>query len=512
MRVLLMDGNPLMWRAFHGRGLNNNNVAHGIVRSFFEIISEVVPTEVVLFWDSGRSRWRRALYPEYKAHRDDRNAEKPDEMKELHRQADLAKRFFRVHNIRQVQSHGVEADDLISWFRDYYVYNLNFQEGVISTSDRDLWQLADNRTWIFDILQRRQIHPLEVQQELGVDPRKIPDLKSMAGDTADNIPGVKGVGEKSAKSLLETLGTLGSVLDLRNMGVLEAKKKTKKILDDAESAETAYQLVKIPSLEEARWYLTPEESLEIKRSVEEQPPLTAMEALLLREDLGTTVGADSSLLPKGSSDLTGLYQQLTPEEPPPSFSSLAEVDQAILGCHRCPLRGCTAQYGPTLPQGYQDVEIMVIGRNPGTQELVEGVPFVGPAGKRVDRFLKEVGLSRRECWITNACKCFSENNRPPTLGEVRACLPYIQAEIALIKPKLILTLGNEAMSLVTPWGSGVTHHCGEILQGSTGLVGAVDSRVAVSVHPSAALRSQKGEAHMQFAESQVADLIKSVTQ
>lgn len=506
-----MDGNPLMWRAFHGRGLNNNNVAHGIVRSFFEILGEVVPNEVVLFWDSGRSRWRRSFYPEYKAHRDDRNAENPEEMKELHRQADMAKRFFRIHDVRQIQAHGVEADDLISWVRDYYVYHLNFHEAIISTSDRDLWQLADNRTWIFDILQKREVHVLEVRQELGVDPRKIPDLKSLMGDTADNIPGVKGIGEKSAKTLLETLGSLGSVLDLRNMGVLEAKKKTKKILDDAESAETAYQLVKIPSLDEARWYLTAEESLAVVRSVEEQPPVTAMEALLLREDLGTTMGADPALLPKGHSDLTDFYRQLAPSEALPDFSSLGEIDQAVLGCNRCPLRGHTAQYGPTLPQGYQDVEIMVIGRNPGTQELVEGVPFVGPAGKRLDRFLQAVGLSRRECWITNACKCFSADNRPPTQGEVRACLPFIQAEIALIKPKLIMTFGNEAMSLVTPWGSGVTHHCGELLQGSSGLVGAVDSRIAISVHPSAALRSQKGEAHMQFAETQIAELIRSVT-
>jgi DNA polymerase len=219
--------------------------------------------------------------------------------------------------------------------------------------------------------------------------------------------------------------------------------------------------------------------------------------------LGSGVSLHEKVSSLAREDLTGMkvFLEAKGEE---RHLSLASVDSSILQCTKCGLRNHCLEFGPTLPEGFDDVEIMVVGRNPGYDELIGGKPFIGRAGKRLDKFLEDVGLTRRDCWITNVNKCYSENNRPPMMGEILACSSYLRSEIDLVKPKFIMVFGNEAMAMLTPYGySGVTKHCGEILEKPTGILGVVNAWVAICVHPSMALRSQSGELHMEYAANQV---------
>ena len=171
---------------------------------------------------------------------------------------------------------------------------------------------------------------------------------------------------------------------------------------------------------------------------------------------------------------------------------LREIDLAISHCHDCPLREDTGEYGPTLPQGFSDAEIMIVARNPGETELVQGIPLVGESGVMINDVLYKVGLTRRDCWITNVNKCHSNKNRKPTEQEIKICSIYLKKEIETIKPKLILVFGNEAMSLLTPYYSGVTRHCGEILDSpNCKLTGKLDSRVVIFPHPSYVMRNKE---------------------
>ena len=130
------------------------------------------------------------------------------------------------------------------------------------------------------------------------------------------------------------------------------------------------------------------------------------------------------------------------------MSELAELYEAIRTCTLCPLsRGRTL----AVPgEGPEDAEIMFIGEAPGFHEDQQGRPFVGAAGQYLDELLASINLSRKEVYICNVIKCRPPNNRDPLPEELAACRPYIEKQIALIKPKIIVTLGRFSMELAFP--------------------------------------------------------------
>lgn len=185
-----------------------------------------------------------------------------------------------------------------------------------------------------------------------------------------------------------------------------------------------------------------------------------------------------------------------------SISQLTQLDQDIRSCNNCTLRACTGVHGPTLPAGYMDAQIMIVGRNPGAEELTAGIPFVGRAGKRLDELIGSLGLTRRDIWITNTCKCYSEGNRAPTVAEIKACAPFLRRELDILMPKFIMVFGNEAMSLFLPFNSGITKHNGKIYTNpQSSILGKVDATVACCVHPSMALRDPAGEVRFKQFEA-----------
>src|SRR6266478_2636104 len=130
----------------------------------------------------------------------------------------------------------------------------------------------------------------------------------------------------------------------------------------------------------------------------------------------------------------------------PLRATLAKLREIAAGCQACPLwkLGTQTVFG----EGSPGAEVMLIGEQPGNDEDLQGRPFVGPAGKLLDRALEEAGIDRRQTYVTNVVKHFKWEPRgkrrihkKPNSTEIQACRPWLEAEIALVKPQVIVCLG-----------------------------------------------------------------------
>ncbi len=120
----------------------------------------------------------------------------------------------------------------------------------------------------------------------------------------------------------------------------------------------------------------------------------------------------------------------------------------ISGCTNCELSQGRTQAVPGA--GSRDADIMFIGEGPGFHEDRQGVPFVGQAGNLLNSMLSVINLSREDVYITNMVKCRPPNNRDPLSGELDACAPYLDEQLELIRPKVIVTLGRFSFSKFFP--------------------------------------------------------------
>jgi DNA polymerase len=125
---------------------------------------------------------------------------------------------------------------------------------------------------------------------------------------------------------------------------------------------------------------------------------------------------------------------------------LEGIAKEVSRCKRCRLHQVRHRAVPG--EGPTHAKILVLGRNPGREEDVQGRPFVGRAGKFLDRLLNSAGLSREQVYITNPVKCFTPANRSPRTDEVLACKPFLDEQIRVLKPRLVVTLGNLALQVM----------------------------------------------------------------
>ena len=130
------------------------------------------------------------------------------------------------------------------------------------------------------------------------------------------------------------------------------------------------------------------------------------------------------------------------------MSKFDEVVDKILACTLCSLSSTRINAVPG--EGSKNADIVFIGEGPGFHEDKRGIPFVGPAGRFLDELLASIGLSRNDVYITNVVKCRPPDNRDPLPEEVDSCKPYLDTQIDLISPKLIVTLGRHSMSWFFP--------------------------------------------------------------
>lgn len=122
---------------------------------------------------------------------------------------------------------------------------------------------------------------------------------------------------------------------------------------------------------------------------------------------------------------------------------LDKLHKQILVCKKCPLYKTRTKAVPG--EGPDNAKIMFVGLAPGRNEDIQGKPFVGMAGRFLNKLLNSINLSRREIFITSVLKCFPPKNRAPKQEEVEACKAYLEKQIEIIQPKIIVTLGNLAL-------------------------------------------------------------------
>ena len=130
---------------------------------------------------------------------------------------------------------------------------------------------------------------------------------------------------------------------------------------------------------------------------------------------------------------------------------LAELNRQIESCQRCPLGQMRTRAVPGM--GPAEAQIMFVGEAPGFHEDRKGLPFVGAAGKFLDELLASIELNREDVFIGNVVKCRPPGNRDPKPEEIAACRPYLDKQIELVRPRIIITLGRFSMARYFPGAS-----------------------------------------------------------
>ena len=183
----------------------------------------------------------------------------------------------------------------------------------------------------------------------------------------------------------------------------------------------------------------------------------------------------------------------------PGRKTLPALREAVQGCRGCDLyRNATqAVFG----EGAAHAQVLFVGEQPGDKEDLAGKPFVGPAGQLFDRALEEAGIDRRRTYVTNAVKHFKWQARgkrrihqKPSWSESMACRPWLEAEFAAVKPRVVVCLGATAAQSLLGRDFRVTQHRGELLDSE------LAEYLTATIHPSSILRQQDEESrHSEFA-------------
>lgn len=171
----------------------------------------------------------------------------------------------------------------------------------------------------------------------------------------------------------------------------------------------------------------------------------------------------------------------------PERLTLSNLWEAAQTCKGCDLYKHASQ--AVVGDGRRSAHVMLVGEQPGDQEDIQGKPFVGPAGKLLDKALEEAGIDRGECYVTNAVKHFKFIERgkrrlhqKPKTSEVNACRPWLEAEIKVLSPEIIVALGATAAQSLLGSSFRLTQHRGEFLEHGK-------AKIMATMHPAAILRA-----------------------
>jgi uracil-DNA glycosylase, family 4 len=165
----------------------------------------------------------------------------------------------------------------------------------------------------------------------------------------------------------------------------------------------------------------------------------------------------------------------------PGFASFAALRAEALACTQCALAATRTQV--VFGTGDEHARLMFVGEGPGADEDRTGEPFVGRAGKLLTALIEGIGLTRADVYIANVVKCRPPGNRDPLPIEIESCRPFLEAQLAFIQPKVVVTLGNFATKLLLDTKVGITKLRGQSHPFRDGAV------VIPVLHPSAVLRN-----------------------
>jgi DNA polymerase len=189
----------------------------------------------------------------------------------------------------------------------------------------------------------------------------------------------------------------------------------------------------------------------------------------------------------------------------PERSSLKGLREAAAGCRGCHLwRGATQT---VFGEGRRSSSVMLVGEQPGDKEDRAGEPFVGPAGRELDRGLEAAGIERADAYVTNVVKHFKFEERgrrrihqTPKRFEIDACKPWLEEELKVVKPEALVLLGATAAKALLGSSFRVTKHRGELLDSDLAPI------VTATIHPSAILRAPDEQARQEEREAFAEDL------
>ena len=244
--IYLIDGSGYIFRAYYALPpltRKSDGLPVGAVSGFCNMLYKFLeearslekvdrPTHLAVIFDTARKNFRNDIYKEYKANRQ-------DTPEDLIPQFSYIRKAVEAFNIPGVELANYEADDLIATYKEQ-ASKKNIKVTIIS-SDKDLMQLVDDNTFMMDTMKDRYIGKEEVKEKFGVYPDKVIDVQSLAGDSADNIPGVPGIGIKTAAELINQFGSLEKVLD--NASSIKQPKRRQTLLDNKDKALISKKLV-----------------------------------------------------------------------------------------------------------------------------------------------------------------------------------------------------------------------------------------------------------------------------
>jgi uracil-DNA glycosylase len=183
----------------------------------------------------------------------------------------------------------------------------------------------------------------------------------------------------------------------------------------------------------------------------------------------------------------------------PQRPSLKKLKEAAAGCTACPLHETGTQ--TVFGEGSTKARVVFVGEQPGDQEDQQGKPFVGPAGKLLDKALENAGIDRSQVYVTNVVKHFKWQARGkrrihqrPNWSEIAACRPWLEAELEVIEPRVLVCLGATAAQALLGRDFRVSRQRGELVESD------LAENVIATVHPSSILRADDGTRELEFRE------------
>ncbi len=164
------------------------------------------------------------------------------------------------------------------------------------------------------------------------------------------------------------------------------------------------------------------------------------------------------------------------------YQNWEELEEACKNCKKCKL--CSGRNNVVIGTGNKNARIMFIGEGPGADEDAQGIPFVGKAGKLMDKALQGLGVKREEIYIANVVKCRPPQNRNPEKEEAESCKEYLETQINLVKPEIIVLLGGIALKNMLGEEYGITSCRGKWYEKD-------GRKILPTFHPAALLRDEQ---------------------
>jgi DNA polymerase-1 len=242
--LYLIDGSGYLFRAYHALPpltRKSDGLPVGAVSGYCNMLWKLLqdtkageaPSHLAVIFDASERTFRNEIYKEYKAHR-------PPAPEDLIPQFPLVRDATRAFGVSCIEMAGYEADDLIATYA-----RMAHEAGArctIISSDKDLMQLVvDGKVELYDTMKNKRIGSAEVLEKFGVAPDKVVQVQALAGDSTDNIPGVRGIGIKTAAELIEQFGDLETLL--KRAGEIKQNKRRETLIENAENARVSLKLV-----------------------------------------------------------------------------------------------------------------------------------------------------------------------------------------------------------------------------------------------------------------------------